>query len=127
MNALLKSLQALQSYVLNRPSQVLKLARGTGLPGTRAAPSPSGTNDTKIGLRIDFGEVVVLDDQQTVQIINLQVNKNAEDPALKELANKDSHKVWSKARIIPTSNPDEARAAVEKLFKELAENAKDEE
>lgn len=36
-----------------------KIAEGKGTPGTRAAPTQAGTNDKKIGSRLDNGEKIL--------------------------------------------------------------------
>ncbi|KAL9623352.1 MAG: hypothetical protein Q9204_007959, partial [Flavoplaca sp. TL-2023a] len=47
------SLKSLKAWVFQSPSRVKKIAEGSGTPGTRAAPAQSGTNDVKIGSRLD--------------------------------------------------------------------------
>lgn len=101
-----------------------KLASGQGIAGTRAAPSQSGSNDKTIGSRLDNGEKIMKDDKE-YRRYKWQINKNAENATLKELANKDSHKVWSEADIPVTSDASAAKDAVEQLFEELKKNMKD--
>ena len=72
---------------------------GAGIPGTRAAPTQAGNNDAKIGLRLDYGERFKIDGKEYLRV-NLQVNKGAENPTLRALANKNSHEVWSYADIL---------------------------
>lgn len=51
-----ESLQKLRQVVFSSKSRIEVIATGSGIPGTRAAPSQSGNNDKKIGTRIDNGE-----------------------------------------------------------------------
>ncbi|KAJ9284671.1 hypothetical protein DTO021C3_7701 [Paecilomyces variotii] len=119
-----ESLDALKNWVLGRSSQVTKLASGQGIAGTRAAPSQSGSNDTTIGSRLDNGEKITKDGKEYKRY-KWQINKNAENATLKELANKDSHRVWSEADIPVTSDAAAAKEAVEQLFEELKKNMKE--
>ncbi|KAL2785323.1 hypothetical protein BJX66DRAFT_343215 [Aspergillus keveii] len=84
-----ESLEALKNWVLGRSSQVTKLASGQGIAGTRAAPSQSGSNDMTIGSRLDNGEKVTKDGKEYKRY-KWQINKNAQNATLKELANKDT-------------------------------------
>ncbi|KAJ6001654.1 hypothetical protein N7499_008847 [Penicillium canescens] len=122
-NARIESLNKLKNWVLGRSSQVLKLAQGQGIAGTRAAPAQAGTNDTKIGSRLDHGEKVIKDGKEYKRY-KWQLNKNAENSTLKELANKDSHKVWSEADVPVTSDTADEKERVEKLFADLKNNMK---
>lgn len=122
--ARLESLENLKNWVLGRASQISKLARGEGAAGTRAAPSQSGSNDTKIGSRLDHGEKLTKDGKE-YRRYKWQINKNAENQTLKELANKDSHKVWAEADVPVTTDANETKAAVEKLFADLKTSMKD--
>lgn len=87
-----------------------RVVSGTGTPGTRAAPTQAGNNDANIGLRLDYGERFKKDGK-TYRRVNLQVNKGAENPTLKALANKNSHEVWSHADVLIESEQVDARAA----------------
>ena len=99
-----------------------KIAEGSGTPGTRAAPAQSGTNDVKIGSRLDNGEKIVKDGKEYKRF-KFQINKGAENSTLKQLANKNSHKVWSQADIpIGEGSPDKI---VEQLFEGLEANLED--
>ncbi|RAQ44156.1 hypothetical protein AFGD_012536 [Aspergillus flavus] len=119
-----ESLEALKNWVLGRASHVAKIASGQGIPGTRAAPAQAGPNDSKIGSRLDNGEKLVKDGKEYKRY-KWQVNKNANNATLKELANKDSHKVWAEADIPITSDASAAKAAVEELFEDLKKDMKD--
>lgn len=115
------SLKSLKAWVTQTPSRVKKIAEGKGLPGVRAAPTQAGANDKKIGLRLDNGENVVKSGKEYKRY-KLQINKGADNPTLKQLANKDSHKVWSQADIpIGSGSPEQV---VEKLFEDLEEDLK---
>lgn len=119
-----ESLEALKNWVLGRSSQVTKIAAGQGIAGSRAAPSQSGPNDSKIGSRLDNGEKLMKDGKEYKRY-KWQVNKNAENATLKDLANKDSHKVWAEADIPVTSDASAAKAAVEQLFEDLKKSMKE--
>lgn len=73
-----------------------RLAGGQGTSDTRAAPAQMAKNDSEIGARLDNGETVIKDGK-TYKRYKLQVNKNASNPTLKDLANKDSHRVFGDA------------------------------
>lgn len=60
----LESLGRVKEWVFKAPSRVAKVAGGEGVPGTRAAPTQSGTNDTAIGGRIDYCETITKDGKQ---------------------------------------------------------------
>ncbi|KAJ5036777.1 hypothetical protein NUH16_004656 [Penicillium rubens] len=121
-----ESLEKLKNWVLGRNSQITKLAQGQGIAGTRAAPSQSGPNDTSIGSRLDHSEEFEIDGKK-YRRFKWQINKNAANATLKELANKDSHKVWAEADVpvgSDASNASDAKARVEKLFSDLKKNMK---
>ncbi|KAH7397043.1 hypothetical protein DE146DRAFT_756721 [Phaeosphaeria sp. MPI-PUGE-AT-0046c] len=114
--ALKSSLQDLKNWVFQSNSRVQKIASGQGTAGTRAAPAQAGNNDKKIGSRLDNGEIFNKDGRQYKRY-KFQVNKGADDKTLKDLADKNSHKVWAQADLpLGASNP---RGAVEKLFEDL--------
>lgn len=124
--ARLESLEKLQSWVLGRNSQITKLAQGQGIAGTRAAPSQSGPNDSSIGSRLDHSVEVDIDGKK-YRKYKWQINKNAANATLKELANKDSHGDWSEADVpidSKASDVSDAKAKVEKLFSDLKKNMK---
>ena len=88
------SLRSLKAWVLQSPSRVKKIAEGKGTPGTRAAPTQLSTNDKKIGSRLDNGEKIIKSGKEYKRY-KFQINNGADNSTLKQLANKDSHKVWS--------------------------------
>lgn len=118
-----ESFQALKKWVFDRNSQVKKIAAGQGIAGTRAAPSQSGSNDSKIGSRLDNGETFTKDGKEYKRY-KWQINKNAENATLKDIASKDSHKVWAEADIPITSDNSKAKATVSQLFDDLEESMK---
>ena len=98
-----------------------KIAEGEGIPGTRAAPTQLNTNDKKIGSRLDSGEKFIKGGKEYKRY-KFQINKGADNSTLKQLANKDSHKVWSQADIpIGEGSPEEL---VKRLFEGLEANMK---
>ncbi|KAL8703900.1 MAG: hypothetical protein Q9201_002912 [Fulgogasparrea decipioides] len=120
--ALKDSLESLKAWVLRSPSRVKNIAEGNGIPGTRAAPTQLSRNDKKIGSRLDNGEKIIKSGKEYKQY-KFQINKGADNSTLKELANKDSHKVWSQADIpIGEGSPEEL---VEQLFEDLEANMED--
>jgi hypothetical protein len=107
--------------VLASPSRVAKLARGEGTPGTRAAPAQAGNNDKKIGVRLDNADTIVKDGKKFKRY-KFQVNKGADNPTLKTLADKNSHEVWSQADMpVDDGDPEEV---VNNLFDDLEKNLK---
>jgi len=119
--ALKSSLQSLKAWVFQSNSRVQKIANGQGTAGTRAAPAQAGNNDKQIGSRLDNGETFTKGGKQYKRY-KFQVNKGADDQALKQLANKDSHKVWAQADL-PLENAD-SREAVVQLFEDLEKDLK---
>ena len=119
--ALRSSLETLKKWVLESDSRVQKVAKGQGIPGTRAAPTQAGNNDKKIGSRLDNGETFTKDGKQYKRY-KFQVNKGADDKSLRELADKNSHKVWAQADI-PIGEEDDY-TAVENLFADLEKDLK---
>ncbi len=117
--ALKSSLQSLKDWVLQSNYRIQKIANGQGTAGTRAAPAQAGNNDKIIGSRLDNGETFKKDGQEFKRY-KFHVNKGADDKTLKDLANKDSHKVWAQADI-PLGEAD-TRDVVEQLFKDLEED-----
>ena len=71
---------------------------------------------------MDNGEKIVQGGKEYKRY-KFQINKGAENSTLKELANKDSHKVWSQADVpIGEDSPDKI---VEQLFESLEANMED--
>ena len=101
-----------------------KISQGNGIAGTRAAPSQSGSNYSTIGSRLDNGEKVLKNGAEYKRY-KWQINKNANNPTLRELANKNSHKVWSEADVPINSDGSSAEADVGQLFEDLKANMKD--
>ena len=119
--ALKESLKGLKTWGLASPSRVAKLARGEGTPGTRAAPAQAGNNDKKIGVRLDNADTIVKDGKKFKRY-KFQVNKGADNPTLKTLADKNSHEVWSQADMpVDDGDPEEV---VNNLFDDLEKNLK---
>ena len=94
----LESLGWVKEWVFRAPSRVTRIAGGEGIAGARAAPTQSGTNDSTIGGRIDYGETFTNDGKQ-YRRFKFQVNKGADNPTLKQYANQDSHRVWAQADL----------------------------
>ncbi|EEQ92197.2 hypothetical protein RJZ56_003722 [Blastomyces dermatitidis] len=100
-----------------------KLVSGNGTPGERAAPTKSGTNDSKIGSRLDVGALVKKDGKEYRRYY-LQLNINAENSTIRKEAQQDSHRTLSFADVEIKQNPTDAEteAAVESLFDDLSNN-----
>ena len=77
--------------------------------GTRVLPAKGTKHNKIIGIRMDRGKRYFKDGEER-QSFNIQVNKEAEDPTLRKLAQKDSHKIWAMADIAvgPKEDPTQA-------------------
>lgn len=122
--AIKDSIKKLKDWVFLNQSRMKMIAEGQGTQGTRAAPTQAGTNDTKIGTRLDNGETIFKDGKEYKRY-KLQVNKDAENSTLKQLANQDSHKVWSETDIPIGEGESSAKEVLEQMFEELEANLKD--
>ncbi|KAI7500156.1 hypothetical protein KC367_g3872 [Hortaea werneckii] len=95
--AVKESLQRMKSWVTSTASRV-------------------GSNDTEIGSRLDYEDKSIRDGKE-FRRYKFQINKQAANSTLRDLANKDSHKVWAQADVpLDSKSPEEA---VEKLFEDL--------
>ncbi|KAM5451993.1 hypothetical protein McanCB49686_005457 [Microsporum canis] len=121
--AMLESLQSLEKWVTAASSRMIKLAKGNGTPGTRAAPTQSGNNDASIGSRLDVGDTFTKDDIE-YRRYHWQLNRNAANSTIRQKAQKDSHKVWSFADVEIKKDPtkDDAKDTAQKLFGDLKAN-----
>ncbi|KAK2800298.1 hypothetical protein FQN51_006206 [Onygenales sp. PD_10] len=88
--------------------------------GSRVYPAQSSPTDKKIGVRLDRGERV--HGKLNILRLKLQVNKGAEDPTLKKLADENSHKVWATIDVDTTQDPTEENLA--KFFGDLEDHVK---
>ncbi len=82
--------------------------------GSRVFPPVGSKLNAKYGIRIDKGEPVT--GEEDMIVLNLQVNKEAENSTIKKLARKGTHKIYAQARV-----PRTQEASEENLFKLLAE------
>jgi len=82
----------------NMRSIYRKMVGGNGTLGARLLPTQSGNNDAKIGGRVDNGERIT-QDSQPYKLYKYQLNKNAEDPSLRKLANQNPHKVYVTVKV----------------------------
>lgn len=96
--ALKDGVRSLKQWVTTSTSRATRIVKGEGEAGTRAAPARTPANDSKIGVRLDNGEIVTKDGKQYKRY-KLQANKNASNSTIKELANKNSHRVFAEADI----------------------------
>ncbi|OJD26720.1 hypothetical protein ACJ73_01890 [Blastomyces percursus] len=83
----------------------------------RSGPTQSGNNDTSIGARLGYGELYEKDGKR-YRLFECQINKNADNPTLKEHAIQDCHRVWAQADLEIGAMSD--KEAVEKLFDDLS-------
>ncbi|KAL8921040.1 MAG: hypothetical protein Q9208_005931 [Pyrenodesmia sp. 3 TL-2023] len=125
--AVLDTLGRLKNYVFQTKSRQLIIAKGLGIDDTRAAPSQGGNHDAKVGGRLDRGKVFTKEDGKQYRRYIFQLNKDAEQPAVKKLAQKDAHKVYAVADVPVEDDMDESKAeeVCEQLFDELTANAKE--
>ncbi|DAA72767.1 TPA_exp: Uncharacterized protein A8136_5436 [Trichophyton benhamiae CBS 112371] len=120
---MIASVNSIKTWVMSSKGRMVKIAKGSGTAGTRAAPTQSGTNDEKMGGRLDFGERFEKDGKVYCRF-NFQLNKNAENKTLRDLARDNTHKKWSSAEIEISENPteDEAREKATQLFDSIISN-----
>ncbi|KAL9025063.1 MAG: hypothetical protein Q9196_006050 [Gyalolechia fulgens] len=92
-NVIKGAINKLFAEVAKTPSAVKRILNPTldGGIGTRVYPPRTAKNDSKFGVRIDRGELIP--GEPTLVRMNLQLNSNAENTTIKDLARKDSHKV----------------------------------
>ena len=65
--------------------------------GTRIYPARTAKNDSKYGIRLDKGELVH-GTTSTIRV-HLQINSNASDKTLADLAKKNPHKVFASVDV----------------------------
>ena len=75
-------MKAYQKLVRDAPSAT---------PGHRAWPCHDYVLDQMLGVRLDWGEMV-MKDRKSLWSLNLQVNKDVKQNILKQMAGKDSHR-----------------------------------
>lgn len=92
MNAVKGALKNLFADISKTPSAVKRVLNPTldGF-GSRVYPSRTEKNDSKHGIRIDKGEAI--QGKPNFVRLNLQLNSNASDNTIRDLARKDSHRV----------------------------------
>ena len=95
---IIQGVEAACAWLKRNPSRMRTFTRGEANAGARAIPQNTA-EDAAMGVRLDYGETIKDKDGKRYKIVNLQVNKNAADPHLKELAAENSHQVWGQARI----------------------------
>ncbi|KAI9709413.1 MAG: hypothetical protein M1812_007690 [Candelaria pacifica] len=126
MRAVKEALNKLKTNVAKTASRKQKMVGGQGTPGTRAGSIQTGDNDAVIGVRVDFGEKLTKEDGKEYQRLKLQANKGAKDPTLKDMANKNPHKVWSEADVPIGEDSGDSNDKFEQVFEDLIINLKDE-
>ena len=116
-NSLVKCLDRMMEAATKSKSRIKTICQPVGDAGTRCFPPPK--HDRKIGGRLDLGDQT---DDGKKRRLKFQVNKNAENPTLKDMAAKNSHKVYA------TVDVDTDQAATlenaEKIFEELKKKIK---
>ena len=96
--ALKEALESLFDNILQTTARVRTIAEGNGTPGTRAAPARNANNDKRFGVRIDNGERVIKDGVEYKRY-KMQANKEAENATIREMADKNPHKVLAVADL----------------------------
>ncbi|CAK1358257.1 unnamed protein product [Cercospora beticola] len=123
VKAAVEALLNVKHWVKAARSRIVRMASGEGTPGTRLAPTQSGTNDTKIGGRLDFGDRFTKADGKEYRRLKFQLNKKADNKTVAELAGQDSHKVWAEADV-PIGSDADADEVVEDVFDALETDLK---
>ncbi|KAK2855627.1 hypothetical protein FQN49_005007 [Arthroderma sp. PD_2] len=120
---IIASIGSIKTWVMSSKGRMVKLAKGTGVAGSRAAPTQAGTNDEKMGGRVDFGERFERNGKIYCRY-TFQLNKNAENKTLRTLAQQDTHRKWSHGEIEVTENPteDQAKEKTLELFDDIVAN-----
>lgn len=116
-NSLVKCLEKMKEKALQTTSGMKKICQPFGDAGTRCFPPPN--HDPKIGGRLDLGAEI---EGGKKRRLNFQVNKNAENNTLNEMAGKDSHKVVASVDV-DVSQP-VTKENTEKIFEELKRDVK---
>ncbi|KMQ41966.1 hypothetical protein HL42_7346 [Trichophyton rubrum] len=70
---ILKALSRMENFLIEKPSQAWKLAKGVGEAGSRATPPRNQIDDRRLGVRLDWGEELKKDGK-TLRRIKLQLN-----------------------------------------------------
>ena len=96
---------------------------GDGEAGTRAFSSKGSKTERQLGGRFDYGEKFESDGKD-YQRINFQVNSNADNSQLKDLAKKNAHKKWSFAdlEVKEYNDDDERNQAIENMRQQMEDN-----
>lgn len=100
-NAVKKALGELFTDISKSKSSLERLLKPSADgAGSRVLPPRNAKNDSRYGLRIDKGEPVQ-GKENTIRL-KLQINSNATNKTLRDLAKKDSHKVVATADVDST-------------------------
>ncbi|KAG5302381.1 hypothetical protein I7I50_03322 [Histoplasma capsulatum G186AR] len=118
--ALKRGVRELENWVKGSVSRATRLARGEGTAGTRAAPTQTATNDSQIGVRLDNAEKITRNGKEYKRY-KLQANKNAANPTIRELANKNSHRVFAEADV-PLDGTIPTDQKITALFQDLIDD-----
>jgi len=113
-----EALKALRAWFSAAKSRKALITKSEGQAGHRAGPTRAGNNDAKIGARLDYGEKFKKGNQDFLRL-NFQINKGAERKTLKELANKNSHKVWATADVLLSDNKKTEDEIFDDIFDDL--------
>ncbi|PYH75338.1 hypothetical protein BO82DRAFT_36729 [Aspergillus uvarum CBS 121591] len=115
--ALKDAVRELKAWVTESASRSARIARGEGTPGSRAAPTRTASNDSKIGVRLDNGENVTKEGK-VYKRYKVQACKEASNSTIKSLASKNSHKVYAEADV-PIDDSISVDDKIKKLFEDL--------
>jgi len=92
-----------------KTNALMKLKKETegAAPGSRAWPVKGWREDKELGIRADWGELIINPaDGKRKRIVNFQPNKNAKNEALNAAAEKNSHSVIHKS-MFPIEKSDQ--------------------
>lgn len=123
--AIIAAIGRLENYVCASSKRMDAILSPSAVAGTRAAPTQAGTNDTKIGVRMDFGEITEHNGQKVRQV-KIQPNKGADNPTLKAKAQKNPHQV-SAVTYLPDDGKLPVPTVSKNMFADLSKSADDEE
>ncbi|KAJ5975460.1 hypothetical protein N7481_009167 [Penicillium waksmanii] len=123
--AVLSALTSVEEHVLACVSRGQTLLNGNGIAGTPATPNRGSDLTKKWGIWIKNGEDIKVGDEVRKRY-HLQFSKDAENPTIKKLANKDPSKKWSYADIVINPKvPVDGEVALKQFFTDLRNNIVD--
>lgn len=122
--AVFRNLKSLRTWTKNRSSKVDMMVAGNGNAGSRATPTQTKASDELMGLRVHFGEEIMIGGKQHKRL-HLKICKGASDPTLKDLANKDPNKEWSHADVPMNTPAADKETVFDQIWVDFETNMKD--